>query len=245
MSLSDVSSISQAIQEAQYEDAGDDAANWRITHTFAKIDKQWLKISFDHKFCNGLDSMKLFKENKDNLATFIRKGCSERFTLKDNICWAEVTQSLDGERYKGSSAVDAKSIIRDFFEQFAAIFYIPIDMHHAFGQPTLLNYTFNPSIGFEDNWNEVRRIKKNTGNFLCADSEWKKYIVPQKAWVTCMTLDISNPFTFAHYEYDPVYLQGLGVCITEDGSYWSFDFYCKPEMKKFFIEKYSLSFMEV
>ena len=231
-------SLAKAIQASQYEVSDDDANNWRITHTYGQLGSQWYKISFDHKFCNGLDTMKLFKESADKL---LSDQHSDKMILIENVCWAEKVEALDGVWYQGSPHVKAQTIIKDFNEQFNDAFYIPIDMRHAFGEPTLLNYTFNPKWTFQENWDMVRRIKKNEDNFLAVDEEWKKYIVPQKGWVTCMQFDLDAAFTFAHYDYDRVSLQGLGVCITNQGSYWSFDFYAKPDLKQFFIETYQLT----
>lgn len=236
--------LANAIQTAQYSPDLGDAANWRIAYNLVKIHDQWVKIVFDHFHCNGMDAMKYFQQHRHMIQTALQSAVfPEKLMLVDNHCWVEKSV-LDGVKYQGPADITAKAIICDFFQQYDDVFYIPVDMGHIFDEPTLLNYSFNRKLTFDENWDEIRRIKKNENNCLFINDEWKKHIKPQIGWVTIKKLDISDPFVTAHYDYDQVHLQGLGVNLTDTASYWNFDFYGKPEMEQFFIEKYHLTVLD-
>lgn len=230
--------IANQIQSLQYADDEGDAAAWRISFIFCRIGNfgKWVKVNYDHMIYNGLDAATLFKKKMSELGDLV-----ENFATEDKKLWIEAVDRPDEGVFVGPPKINGKELMRDFNDSFNGVFYIPIDMSHAFGAPALINYSFTDPSKFDEHWDDIRRIKKNENDYIMREDRWRNHLNPQPAWVTFLRVDIDSPICFHSYSYDPENLQGLGVAATNNCSYWTFSFFANPSAKEYFINKYSLT----
>lgn len=232
--------LAKQIQKKLYEN--DEAKKWSKTHIFGanKSTGEWYKITFDHVVMNAFNAAIHFEKflNRTNNSTVRTNSAIPTGLDIEKIDPLEIK-----DRYIGDQNIRAKEIIKDFYDmqQYTdSNFYIPIDLTHLSGEPCLLRYTFDTTKSFDQQWDQVRSIKKNENGYLTKNKRWMQFTSPHPAWVSFMRLDTDLQFYFAEYDYDRKNLQGLGIIITNRASYWTFSFFANPETKKYFISKYNL-----
>lgn len=224
---------------------------WAFDYVYLKLmeKKDWIQVYFNHKLYNGGEIIKICDENSTlimhNLQHYIDTSEGERascFQLPNFEIETRLLKNAIGSNFMfHGKRRNPKEIIEFFFNTSKDIFYIPIDMSHIFNQDMILRYTFCPSKTFEENWNEVRRIKKNENNFLLENENWKNYLTPLFSWISVVSYHSNNykPY-FNHYSYDPENIQGVSISMDQNNSHWTFSFLKYPELMHTFIEHFEL-----
>lgn len=233
-----VSSLAAEIQRTQYEDTG--AADWRIEHVYCRQgDDAWESVHFDHTTANGLDVYKHLAAGRDaSIAGLLPPGRTWKGPHRLAV--------LPFPTYRGSASVRAREVMSAMFSESVvagAGFYVPVDLAHATGAPTLLNYTFDPGRSFEENLDELRRLKCADGDtsYIAENERWRKHLAPRLWWLSFLRISTPAPAVIMRrYNYDAG-LQGLGVfqCATE--SLWTFSFNAQPELEYKFVERFGLT----
>jgi len=236
-------SLALKIQEANYDDPV--AQAWRTSMMYAQMlpNNQWVRIVFDHMLHNGSDVWRIVHEKKGKILD--NGGTCD--LLPDGSVRVEPLETPfpPFEIYVGGPNILARDVIKLFHQlNKPHETYIPVNMWSTLGATALLNYTFDNAISFEENWEEIKRLKANENDYLLENNRWKLHIASQYRWVSFLRMEsFDELITMEHYCYDPDQLQGLGVTQHQHASYFVFSFWADPTMKDIFIEKYQLTRM--
>ena len=242
--------LARAIQSEQF---GDPAASaWRVTYLFCKnADHSWRKVHFDHAAVNGLDVCRYLAA--EQLTDSLGDKTLALVALPREVCWKDASSlpSLPFRVYKGGADVRARSVIAAMFAESCvagASFYIPIDVSHSLGAPALLNFTFDPHLPFDANFDEVRRLKCEGLRYLLESVDgcerWRRHTAPQLWWVTFIRVDGPSPsIALRHYDYDAG-LQGLSVFQCATHSLWTMSFKARPALEAEFARRFGLALLE-
>ena len=197
-------------------------------HISVKSNDKWYEISFSSPTYNYNEICQLIELHKNDLSDL---------TLDNTIIKNISNLSYRKFKYVGNACKEL-DILKFYYDTLNIPFHYPVDMSHIYKSPCLLRFSFCTDKPFDKQWDSIKKLRKNKGNFIEKDNNWTQHIEAKNNWIDIITTNTTIPMFCNKYTEPDI--NGISVIITSNTSFWTFSCNMWPTISQNIIDKFSL-----